>query len=285
MPNLKKTKGSTPVLSRIQTRRGEHSNPSSNKDEEESLLSVEGANGVTSGGSVITMALLAEKLDHIVMRLDKLDSVDARLEELEGRLTDAIRKNTKLEVRLANLEDRLDTLETANRRTNLVLSGEAVSKVSPTDNLRDSVTNLLKSTVQYELKASELSSLFRLGKKPPPQSPDRRSILLNLQDEDTKRDILLACRRVRPKGLYANEDLTPHRASLLFAVRRAKKEANGKIAGCGSINGRIFAYLKPPNPEARQQRVFIDNFDRLRNLCQQELIINYDNLLSDVHRI
>ena len=262
---------STPVLPKISSSTPNHSPP------------VRGVTHSASDGSEITLALLAEKLDLITSRLDKLDSVHDSLREMEGRLANVMQDNARLEVKVANLEDRLDMLEMAGRRNNLVLSGDAVTNIPPTDNLSDAVTRLLRSAVQYELQRPGLSTALRLGVRPSHNSPDKRSVLLKLQNEETKKDILLACRRVRPRGLFANEDLTPHRASLLFALRRAKKSANGKMTGCGSYNGRVFMYLQPPNPDARQQRVYVESFDKLKKLCLQELDISYDELMSQIN--
>ena len=73
------------------------------------------------------------------------------LREMEGRLANVVQDNARLEVKVANLEDRLDMLEMAGRRNNLVLSGDAVTNIPPTDNLSDAVTRLLEvlSSMNY----------------------------------------------------------------------------------------------------------------------------------------
>ena len=75
--------------------------------------------------------------------------------------------------------------------------------------------------------------------------------MIKLINPEVKRDLLINCRKIEPAGLYVNEDLTPCRARLLFALRQARKKFNGKLGACGSIDGRVFVYVKPPNPEAR----------------------------------
>ena len=169
---------------------------------------------------------------------------------MEGQLASAIQANARLEARVINLEDRLDVLEMANRRSNLILSGDAVANISPSDNLNNVIAPLLRSTIQYELQETELISVIRLGVKPSVPSLDKRSILVKLQNEDTKRDILVACRRVRPRGLYANEDLTPHRASLLFALRRAKKSSKDNWVWLFEWEGLLISETSQPGGQA-----------------------------------
>ena len=105
-----------------------------------------------------------------------------------------------------------------------------------------------------------------------------------LLDVTTKRDILLACRTVRPSDLYTNDDLTPLRANLLFLLRRAKSRANGKIVTCGSSNGNVYAFIKPPGELARNQKTYIKSMERLESLCDRELGISLRELTEDVSK-
>ena len=105
--------------------------------------------------------------------------------------------------------------------------------------------------------------------------------MVKLVDGDLKGDILSSCRTAKPQDLFANDDLTPLKASILYALRQAKKRFPMKIGGCASRDGRVFAYLRPPNPSARDQRIFIDSMIKLEELCTAELNISSSELLGN----
>ena len=114
-------------------------------------------------------------------------------------------------------------------------------------------------------------SVYRTGPKNASQSPDNRKLMVKLRDREIKKDIMSAFCTVKPAQLYANDDLTPHRAKLLYLLRVAKRKYANKITACGSVDCKVYAYLKPPNPLAKSQRVYINNMRKLEELCIREL--------------
>ena len=79
--------------------------------------------------------------------------------------------------------------------------------------------------------------------------------------------------RAKPTDLYANDDLTPSRANILFNLRHAKRHSNGKIVSCGSIDGKVFAYIRSSSPMVKHHRMFINDEAKLEELCTQHLDI------------
>ena len=192
--------------------------------------------------------LLSRKFDDLV---GELRNKDAKLEEIES-------ENRVLREKLNHLESRVDDIDNQNRCRNLVLSGNALKNIS-NDNLTNSAIQLLRGSVQYELAPDKVLATYRVGARSPTQSPDGRGLMIKLRDEDVKRDILSACRTVRPPGLYANDDLTPYRAKILFILRKAKNKSDGKLTACGSQNGNVYAFLKPSNGARSQKDVHKNN--------------------------
>ena len=143
------------------------------------------------------------------------------------------------------------------------------------ENLTESCVQLLRHKVNYNLQAEKVLSVYRLGTRPIGQSPDKRSLMLKLRDESITTDILTACRTIKPQDMYANEDLIPSRAKLLYLLRQAKSRSGGRLTACGSIKGNVYALLKPPNKTARSQRIFINTMSRLESLCSRELGISF----------
>ena len=115
----------------------------------------------------------------------------------------------------------------------------------------------------------------------PVQGADKRNIMLKLCNSEIKKDILGACRGVKPLGLFINDDLIPSRATILFALRQAKKKFPSKIAAaCGSQDGRVFAFVKPPNPSAKNQKIFVNSMQKLEEFCSDTLNVQCENLLK-----
>ena len=219
-------------------------------------------NGGLSEEGRIIFAMLMKKLDTIV---DELKIKTERLELAE-------QENTALRSRLSKLEDRVEFLETKERGSNLILSGKALSSLN-NDNLIQSATVFLKKTMNYELNSDKIATASRLGPKPTTQAADTRKLMIGFRDKGDRNDVLFTCKRSRPTNLYANEDLTPHKSHILYVVRQMKDKSNGKIVACGSMNGRIYALIAPPNQSGKPQRVFLDSLDKLDELCQRELDI------------
>ena len=219
----------------------------------------------------VTLSSLSSKIDEILARLDAKDS---KIESLEN-------ENVQLKRRICTLEERVESIEASSRCNNLVLSGGEVSKLPSADNLKQPIIDLLKHHLNYVLPEKSLFAAFRLGAKPQPHSRDNRNILLKLVNTDIKRDIISSCRTVKPEGLFANDDLTQLKSSILYALRQCKKKFPSKVAGCGSRDSRVFMYLKPPNPSARDQRVFIDSMHKLDELCTREFNISSQELLGN----
>ena len=148
------------------------------------------------------------------------------------------------------------------------------------DNLKQPIIDMLKSSLNYVLPEKSLLAVFRLGAKPASQTSDTRSVLLKLTDSDIKRDVLSSCRTIKPMNLFSNDDLTPMKSTILYALRQCKKRFPLKVAGCGSRDSRVFVYLKPPNPSARNQRMFIDNLFKLDEFCTREFNTSSSELLG-----
>lgn len=260
MPRPTRNSALTPVLPRIPTtsKKPKSSNspsldtfnPSHEHDINVDSLSEEGR---------LLYTLLTRKLQAF------FDEIKVKNEQLER----CERENGELRCELAKLEERMDSLESHSRGSNMVLSG-AVLPDNP-GNLTQSVFELLRNKVRYELSPHSILSVYRTGPKNVSQSPDNGKLMIKLRDQEVKKDIMSAFRTIKPSRLYANDDLTSHRAKLLHLLRVAKRKYSTKITACGSMDCNVYAYLKPPNPSARSQRVFINSMRKLDELCIREL--------------
>ena len=224
-----------------------------------------------SDKSTVTLTELATKLDYLVSKMDKMENVLEKIGSLETQVESVTGENVFLKNRIAELERKMEDLESTRRGCHLMLSGREISQLPSTGDLRKPVTDLLNRTTNYSLSPTDMLSTHRIGRSTPSQTPDRRSIKVKLSNSDIKNDLLLSCKRTRPDGLFINEDLIPTRSGILFSLRQAKKRFPHKIAGHGSLNGRVYVLLPPPDPSARAQRLFINDQHKLGEFCAREL--------------
>ena len=174
-----------------------------------------------SGEGKIIFNLLSKKLDSIINEIREKDEKISHLET----------ENRELKNKIQKIEQRQDDLETQTRANNIVLSGDAVSSVK-TDIPAQGVIELLSEKLQYSLSPENIIIAFRIGTKLNSQSGDNRRFMIKLCDPGLKNDILTACRRAKPSGLVANDDLPPVRANILYILRQAKRRSNGMIVSC-----------------------------------------------------
>ena len=100
---------------------------------------------------------------------------------------------------------------------------------------------------------ADISRSHRLGKRPINQVNDKRNIIVKLCRRDMKRDILSACRNMKP-NMYVNESLTPVRNTIMYVLRQAKRKRHSRVVGCTSIGGRVFAWVKPDGDTQQNSR-------------------------------
>ena len=182
------------------------------------------------------------------------------------------------------LEDKLEDQDSYERRDTVILSGSDIPPATEGEDSSKLVCDLIKDKVQYHLRPSEISVAHRLGPKPINQVPDRRKLIVKLCRREVKQDLLRACRMVKPVNIYANESLTKTRSTTLFGLRQAKKKFPNIIAGCGSAEGKVFAWIKPPNPDspnAKNIKTVINSRERFNDFCANTLNCNPSDLVSN----
>ena len=99
--------------------------------------------------------------------------------------------------------------------------------------------------------------------------------MINFKSREKKNDVLLAARKMKPNGIFFNENLIPTRASILFFLRKVKKLHPSKVNGCGSYDGRVYAWLNSGSADVKNRKVFVNSISKL-----DELLMNKINMKS-----
>ena len=166
-----------------------------------------------------------------------LQAKDAVIEDLQGTVSN-------LKTRVSKLEEQVDANSAYERRDALIISGD-IPEAAPGENCNNLVRSLLREQIKINLNADDISVAHRIGRKPKTQGPDKRNLIFKLCRRDVKRDIIHACKQVKPK-FYVNESLTPLRSTIMYVLRQAIKRNKNVIGSCKSIDGNIIAWLPTP---------------------------------------
>ena len=195
-------------------------------------------------------------------------------------LTDRVKV---LEERLDDVFDKADDTEAAERKNHVIFSGPNIPTFVPNESCSVVTSKLLRDSYKVNLPATSIISAQRMG-KPPSNFPDKRNILVKFSSHDIKKDVFQASRTVRPEGLYIRENLTTTRNSIMYVLRKSKREFPNLISGCSSIDGRVYVWLRSQNSndsETRDSRMPINTFKKLEIFCKEVLKRTISSYIPD----
>ena len=217
---------------------------------------------------MFTVKDLQSKFDDTLKELqDKNDRETAARDKI---INDQTCKINKLEERIERLEQKEDAVEAAAKKSSIIISGDNIPTVPQGSSDEDCISTahqFMRDTYRLPIAPADVIFARRIGKKPPVPNPDKRSILVKLSSEETKKKLFDASKSLKPQDVYLREDLTKTRNSILYVLRKAKQYAPEVVSGCTSIDGNVYAWLKAPNPTARDSRMEVNTFAKLDKFC------------------
>ena len=243
----------TPVLPKIRDRSVNSPNSSA-------------LSGLSEEGRIM-FRFQSDKLDRLIGAKDK------KIETLEH-------ENATLRRDMCRMEERIENLEMYERRNEIVISGAAVPGRRVGENVAQVVVDTLKQQMNYTLPNDTVFKAHRMAGKPDQQVNNNGNILVRLSNETSKRDLIQACKTSKPDQLYINDNLTPTRSEILYALRRAKRRFPDKIGACGSLGGRVFIWVKAPVSTNRDYRIFISSKHQLDDFWSKSFGISLGELLK-----
>ena len=85
---------------------------------------------------------------------------------------------------------------------------------------------------------------------------------------------------MRPKDLFVSESLTPVRNSIYKTLRNIKRQHSDIIAGCGTADGRVFAYTKGTEAAAADKKHWLNTMAALKTFCRVQIRQPVENFLN-----
>lgn len=210
-----------------------------------------------------------------------MNEILSRIDEREEKITELQSEVSALRKGMSSLRERLDDVEADQRRDTIVLSGDGLPPATVGEDSTGVACDTIRSKVNFNLKRDHVISAHRIGKKSPVQGPDRRKLLVKLSHHEDMQELMSACRTVKPAGFYVSDNLTQSRSEILYALRRAKFRFRSKVSACGSLNGRVYVWIKHENPSMRNSKVFINSKQMLEDWCVRTLGVTATDLLGD----
>lgn len=175
-------------------------------------------------------AELIHSLEFTQQELDTLKNENKTLKEEITHLKEERDKQGELEVKLNNLNRRIDYQEDYSRRNNLRFDGLPEQPNETWEVTQEKIQRLLRE--KFDLGMVQLERAHRVGPKPDPERNRPRTIIARFAKFDDRQQALRNSAKLRNTNIYINEDLCESsmqaRRAQIPDLRRAKAE--GKIA-------------------------------------------------------
>ena len=209
-----------------------------------------------------------ESMNHFTTLINDLKmEFKAKLEEKDGEIKTLQKEIETLKSEMKKTTINLDDLESMKLRDSVILSGKGLPEVSQREDTISIAVNAIKDHLNMIISSNDIKTAYRIGRKPIEKTIDRRPIAIKLTTEDLKPDLISASKNQKNWGtLFVNENLIVSRRTLLFTLRQLKK--NKIISGCGSYNGRIYAYTKATEHGKKDIRHLISTKEDLENFSK-----------------
>ena len=184
------------------------------------------------------VSVLSDKLDLFKDEfLNLLKVRDAEIHKLNKQVID-------LQAEIHKLKENVDDGDAYERRDTVIFSGEELPLVSAGEIPTNVAVQVIKDKLNLNIPPTDISTSHRLGKTPSSQQPDRRNIIIKFCRRDTKHNVLAMCRKKKPSKFYVNESLTPTRSTVLYALRKMKRENGSRVTGTSTRDGKVYAWIK-----------------------------------------
>ena len=137
----------------------------------------------------------------------------------------------------------MEDADAQDRRDLLMFSGEGLPLSTVGENCISLLCNLIRDKLKLNVAPSDISASYRMGTKSTVQGPDRRILVMKLCRRDRKWDLLIATLEIKP-NFYLNENLTPTKNKILYALHVIRRRCGDTVGGCSSSDRNVYAWLK-----------------------------------------
>ena len=185
-------------------------------------------------------ANLAETIGKILVKA-VLAATDVMLKEERKKHEAEVQA---LKAKIQTLADQRDELENYTRRNTIVISGPALPKSATNEDCYDVVTKLVATTGE-KITREDIDICHRLPSRNGEDDRNKKPIIAKFVRRETKHKILRACRIRQPKDIFFNESVSRTRSTILYILRRVKKDLPGRISSVKTEEGNVKVFTPP----------------------------------------
>lgn len=165
----------------------------------------------------------SKRINKLESKVDDIDALRFEFDNFSDKHTEALAENNKLNI---DLKNRIEYLESENRKGNVILSGIPEDDKEDRADLAKIINNIFKDVIGFHTDIKPFQ-VFRRGLK---KEGTNRRIVLKLYNPQLKIDILKQGYKLAGSKIFVSPDFTPSQDKARFFLRQYLKE-NGKGQG------------------------------------------------------
>ena len=144
--------------------------------------------------------------------------------------------------------------------------GEEVPETTA-DNASEEIRKFVGDKLKMIIPSNNIVSLCKIKTK---KDNIHGPYLLKFNNCEIKKRLVEQCRVIKPK-FYLNEDLSPEKRAIMCVLRQCKRNHSNIVKSCSVLDGRVCAWIKTNENMEKNQRIFINTQDKLREFCANKL--------------
>lgn len=227
------------------------------------------------GKNIVTplLEIFQEFLTSLTNQFDKFkDDMLAITKSKDDEIRELINETKAKDQTIITLRNQIDSQDQYVRRETLVFSGDSIPTSRKGEDCLDMICKLIPDKLGADITVTpnDISVAHRLGPKPKAPQEDRRSIIVRFCRRNLKYAVLNKSRKAKRKDFHANESLSPTRLKIVRSLKKCKIDHPNIISGYQTVDGSIYVWVKPPNPEAEGatcSRVKINTPEEFDEFC------------------
>jgi len=153
----------------------------------------------------------------------RIEEVERRMDEWkigeERKIREGIGKEGEMEIRIREMERRVERKEREERRKNVIMKGIKGGK--GIDEIEKEVEGLLRDVgIEVELEGIKVIGEGRKG--------ETRPIVVKMRKMEQKRELMIRKRKVRERGIIIEDDLTWRERKMKWKLEEIARQERGK---------------------------------------------------------
>lgn len=185
------------------------------------------------------IAIFTNLLKDIKVIKNEVCDLNAYVKDLSKRVTTLENENKTLkdsnkmkDVKIKELENRVDAIEQREKRYQVIVSSPEISSMC-NENFGDNIKGQMAQKLGLSKNILDRFTYKRIGIE------GKRKALVTVNNDEERSVIFVAAKTTKPNNFFINDALTKNRDQLFFSIRQHKK-TNNDIHSVFTIKGNVY---------------------------------------------